>query len=349
MHRFGFSLENLDGAPDCPPPPLVGGGSSKPAGGALGLRRLEDRDRPAQVEAPSASPPDRALRVGSPVRSLAAWPALTLSYRGVASRLILLLGFAGAAASAALIPLAGHAANTMVLMAAIFAAALSSSIAGFAFSAICGAMLFHLDPDHVEVVQIMLVCSIGIQALSVWALRHSIDWLTLPPFLAGGVIGLPAGIAILLRSDHIVYTRSMGALLVLYGAYMILRRPIVIRRQNRLRDAMAGFLGGITGGAAAFPGAPVTIWCAMKGIDRDGQRAIYQPFILIMQLVALAAIHVTLHEGWNPAKGLADWIYLPAALFGASCGLSLYRHLNDRQFFVSINILLIVAGASLAV
>jgi uncharacterized membrane protein YfcA len=347
MHRLGFSLENLDGAPDCSPLPFGGGGSGKLAAGAGGLRHPEDRDPSTKDKAWSASPSDRASPVGVPA-GLLAWPARTLSRPDVASRLILLLGLAAAAAAAALIPLAGHAANTMLLMAAIFAAALTSSIGGFAFSAICGAMLFHLDPDHVEVVQIMLVCSIGIQALSVWALRHSIDWLTLPPFLAGGVLGLPAGIALLLRSDHIVYTRSMGALLVLYGVYMILRRPIVIRRQNRLRDAIAGFLGGITGGAAAFPGAPVTVWCGMKGIDRDGQRAIYQPFILIMQLIALVAIHLTLHEGWNPAKGLADWIYLPAALLGASCGLSLYRCLSERQFFVAINILLIVAGASLA-
>jgi uncharacterized membrane protein len=42
-------------------------------------------------------------------------------------------------------------------MAAIFIAALTSSIAGFAFSAICGAMLFHLLDDPVHVVEIMMI------------------------------------------------------------------------------------------------------------------------------------------------------------------------------------------------
>jgi hypothetical protein len=47
--------------------------------------------------------------------------------------------------------------------AAVLLAALASSIAGFAFSAICGAMLFHLTDDPVQAVQIMIVCSIANQ------------------------------------------------------------------------------------------------------------------------------------------------------------------------------------------
>jgi hypothetical protein len=50
---------------------------------------------------------------------------------------------------------------------AILAASLVSSIAGFAFSAICGAMLFHLIDDPVRAVQIMMICSVGGQSLVV--------------------------------------------------------------------------------------------------------------------------------------------------------------------------------------
>ena len=42
------------------------------------------------------------------------------------------------------------------------------------------------------------------------------------------------------------------------------------------------------GGAAAFPGAPVTIWTRMFGLRRDHQRGPYQPFILIMQVLAMS-------------------------------------------------------------
>jgi uncharacterized membrane protein YfcA len=175
-------------------------------------------------------------------------------------------------------------------MAAVFVAALSSSIAGFAFSAICGAMLFHLLDDPVQVVQIMMICSIAGQALMVWALRRDIDWRGLRPFVVGAAAGLPVGVYCLLHSRPVLYVHIIGALLVLYAAFMIFRRPFVVRRQHALFDGMAGFLGGVTGGAAAFPGAFVTIWCGFKGLSKERQRGIYQPFILIVQLAALAIL-----------------------------------------------------------
>ena len=53
-----------------------------------------------------------------------------------------------------------------------------------------------------------------------------------------------------------------------------------------------GFLGGLTGGLAGFPGASVTIWCALKGWDKAHQRGVYQPFILCMQPISLLAIQL---------------------------------------------------------
>ena len=48
------------------------------------------------------------------------------------------------------------------LLAAILVAATISSIAGFAFSALCGAFLFHLVDSPVHAVNVMIVCSIAI-------------------------------------------------------------------------------------------------------------------------------------------------------------------------------------------
>jgi uncharacterized membrane protein YfcA len=197
-------------------------------------------------------------------------------------------GAVALAAYAGVLMLVTPAAVSPWAMAAVFVAALSSSIAGFAFSAICGAMLFHLLDDPVQVVQIMMICSIAGQALMVWSLRRDIDWRGLRPFVAGAAIGLPVGVYCLLHSRPVLYVHIIGALLVLYAAFMIFRRPLVVRRQHALFDGMAGFLGGITGGAAAFPGAFVTIWCGFKGLSKERQRGIYQPFILIVQLAALA-------------------------------------------------------------
>jgi uncharacterized membrane protein YfcA len=238
----------------------------------------------------------------------------------------------------------------MAVMAAVFAAALVSSVGGFAFSAICGAVLFQVIDDPVEVVELLMVCSIAGQTWMSWALKHSIRWKPLSLFLLGGFLRLPLGLYILLHSDAVTYTRGMGAFLVLYAAYRLFRRPILWRRQHPLLDALFGFVGGITGGTAAFPSAFVTIWCGMKGWDKERQRALYQPFILIMQVSAIAMLTLLRpHGAIAPSIVLSGTVYLPAMLCGTMLGMTYFQRLNESQFSVVVNMLLVISGVSLVV
>jgi uncharacterized membrane protein YfcA len=245
------------------------------------------------------------------------------------------------------IPLGYNDHHIGLVMASIAVASLLSSIAGFAFSAICGAMLFHLSDDPVQVVQVMVMCSIANQIAMTWAARRDIVWRELFVYLAGGAIGLVGGVWLLLHTDHARYAPALGLFLLGYGLYMLLRRPLVIHRQHAALDFVTGFLGGITGGAAGFPGAFVTIWCSMKGWDKTRQRAVFQPFILIMQVLALMIISL-LHRRSTGGLGFdpTDLLFIPASLFGTSLGLALYRRLSDCQFARAVNVLLIASGLS---
>jgi len=115
-----------------------------------------------------------------------------------------------------------------------------------------------------------------------------------------------------------------------------------------LADACAGFLGGLSGGLAAFPGAFVTIWCGLKGWDKARQRGVYQPFILGMQPITLLVIYLM-----RPSSSIAmqlDWktlTFIPAALLGAWLGLCIFKRLSDRQFELAVNLLLIASGVGL--
>lgn len=240
--------------------------------------------------------------------------------------------------------------SSLWISVAILAASLISSIAGFAFSAICGAMLFHLIDDPVRAVQIMMVCSVGGQSLMVWALRRQIPWRALAVFLSGAAFGLPLGILVLLHAQPALYAQVIGVGIVLYALVMLRRRPIVVRRQNVLFDVMVGFLGGVTGGAAAFPGMFVTIWCGFKGWPKEKQRALFQPFILIVQLAAIAlmALPGFVSEG-RPTFEFAGIAYLPAMLLGSILGMACFHRLSDRQFSLAVNLLLVVSGVSFLV
>jgi uncharacterized membrane protein YfcA len=208
--------------------------------------------------------------------------------------------------------------------------------------------LFHLLRQPVHVVEIMIVCSIAIQFFSVVALRNAVNWQCLSRFLIGGLLGLPVGVYLLLYISPWTYMKCVGAFLIVYGIYMVVRRSITLKSAPAAADFAVGVLGGVTGGFAGFPGAFVTIWCGFKGWSKDRQRGVYQPFILIMQVLALlllsfAGASSSRVAGFQPMT-LA---YVPAALFGTWCGISIFRRLTDAQFSRWVNVLLVVSGIGL--
>ncbi len=276
-----------------------------------------------------------------------AWDALRVRVRlgewlavGVMGALFALLSLVPPAAMAA----EGASAAMAGAGAAIFIAALVSSIAGFAFSALAGAPLLFLLGDPVQVVTIMVVCSIAIQAYCVFALRRSIQWRALWPFLAAGTLSVPAGVWLLVRIEPAVFAVGLGVFLTAYGLYMFFRGTPPVLRGTWRSDALMGALGGVTGGLSGFPGAFVTIWCGMRGWSKETQRAVYQPYILGMQIVALTTL------GFQ-APGAIDLkplvLYVPLALIAACLGLAVFRRLSTRQFTLAVNALLLVSGIAL--
>jgi uncharacterized protein len=169
----------------------------------------------------------------------------------------------------------GVSISSYVLLAILLAATLSS-VAGFAFSAICSAFLVHLINGPVQTVELMVVCSIAIQSLSVWAIRDAIDWKSLSAFLIGGALSLPIGVYLLWHVKPRAFAVLMGVFLIGYGSIMLFRKQRTLRRDfGSAGDMLSGLVGGITGGFAGFPGAFVTIWCGLKGWTRRGSEVYF--------------------------------------------------------------------------
>ncbi len=225
-------------------------------------------------------------------------------------------------------------------------AALVSSIAGFAFSALAGSALAYLRMEPVHAVQAMVLCSIAIQLYAVVKIRESIRWRSLWPMLIAGAVTIPLGVWMLVHVDATVYAVGLGAFLTCYGCYVLMRREIRVVRGNAWRDAVAGALGGFAGGLAGFPGSFVTIWCSMRGWDKLRQRAVYQPYILVMQIVTIVCLR------WGAPVHVdvaGDLTLVPFALLGAIGGLAVFQRMTNKQFQVAVSLLLAVSGVGLLV
>jgi uncharacterized membrane protein YfcA len=236
-------------------------------------------------------------------------------------------------------------------MFAIAAAAGISSVAGFAFSPVSQVLLAPFPIGPVQLVQTLMVCSIATQSFAIVSLWREMQWGHLPAYLAGGLAGLPIGVYLLLHLDALGFRIAIGGLLIAYGAYVILKRPVVLPPAGWAADAAIGFIGGLTGGLAAFPGAAVTIWCGMQGWDKTRQRGLYQPFILIMQIAALAAIALMAapSRGGSSAALVGALTFIPGTLVGSWLGLRMFQRISDRGFERFTAGLLVLAGMAMIV
>jgi hypothetical protein len=234
----------------------------------------------------------------------------------------------------------------LLVSAGIFAGAVVSGLMGFAFSAVAGAILLHVLPPT-EAVPLMMACSIITQSVSLYALRRSLQWRGSAGLIAGGVIGLLPSLYLLYHVDAKIVRVGFGAFLVAYAAWMLLRPRTACLQDaaGRLRDAAVGFGGGLIGGLTAMPGAVPTIWCDLRGLPKDQQRGLVQPYIAAMQVLALALM---VSRNTLPTQALLNvTLTLPALAAGAILGVVLFRRVSDAWFRTVVLGVLAVAGVLL--
>ena len=232
----------------------------------------------------------------------------------------------------------------IVTLLSIFAGALAAGLAGFAFSAISGSMLFHwLSP--IEAVPLLLACSITTQLLSITKLWHTMQWRQCLPYLAGGFAGIPVGAMLLESLSPHAFAAGFGTFLICYSAYTLLRPHIVFEGGGRFAEVVAGFAGGITGGATAFPGAIPTILCNIRGLSKTEQRGIVQPFILLMQIAAL--IYFSKLGIFASTMWTTYFWCVPAVAAGTWLGLRLFDRIDDCKFRRLVLMFLLISGMTL--
>jgi uncharacterized protein len=237
-------------------------------------------------------------------------------------------------------------ASYFLLSTAVFAGAFVSGLAGFAFSAVAGAILLHvLQP--LEAVPLMMACSVGVQAANLLALRATVQWKESLVLIVGGSLAMP--IAVFLLQNTRTFRVGFGVLLAIYAGYTLFRPTLTYfrRMESQGRNALIGFGGGLIGGLTAMPGALPTIWCDMHGMPKTQQRGLVQPFIAAMQIFGLGLM---ISRNDLSSKVLIDFVVsLPPLAAGTTLGILMFRRINEVTFRRVILIMLFFSGLSLVI
>jgi hypothetical protein len=218
------------------------------------------------------------------------------------------------------------------------ASGMMSGLSGFGFSAIGAICLWLLPPTLA--VPLLMTLSTANQLMSIGQLKADMKplrewWPDGPgPYLLGGLFGIPVGLWVLHSLPTPILMSVFGGFLVGYAAYSLLK-PDSLRVLCRSRwplSILVGMVGGVIGGFTAFPGAAVVIWSGLRGLSKRETRAIVQPYILGLQIVALAILAV----GHPATFGGKFWflltVTLPIVLPCTFLGVRLYKTLSEINF-----------------
>lgn len=237
--------------------------------------------------------------------------------------------------------------SALIVAGAAFLGAFASGLAGFAFGLVAYGLWLHVLSPQIAG-PLVIVASLISQCLSLLHVRRAFRLDLLWPFLVGGIIGTPIGVWLLAYIDPVVLRRATGVFLVAYSGFFLLRPPVKpVHAGGRVADGGIGFASGVMNGLAGLSGPLTTAWCSLRGWNRDASRAVYQPFIVAVQVAALPAL---LGAGLlNRDLGYYTLICVPAMLLGVWLGVRLYVRINEVQFRRLMLWLLLASGASLLV
>ncbi|MDH0735534.1 sulfite exporter TauE/SafE family protein [Achromobacter sp. AGC78] len=186
------------------------------------------------------------------------------------------------------------------------------------------------------------------QLLAAFTVRRGFSWSNLLPFVAGGLVGIPVGVQLLPHLDPVIFKACIGGLLAVWCPLMLFATRLPrITAGGKVADGVVGAVGGVMGGIGGFTGVIPTLWCTLRGFDRDVQRSVIQNFNLSMLVVTMAGY---LYTGVVTRDMLPLFaIILPAMLVPTLLGARLYVGISDVTFRRVVLGLLTLSGVALLV
>ena len=239
----------------------------------------------------------------------------------------------------------GIAIELPLFLLATFAGGFVAGLSGFAFGLVAASLwLYVLSP--LQSASLIIGFGLLVQGYSVWKLRAAIDWHRLWPFIIGAVVGVPVGVSLLTWADPKSVRIAVGIILIAYSLYAYVRPQLKVATVvPRAADMTIGFVNGALGGLTGLAGIVITIWCNLRGLPKDVQRATFQPVAVVV--FAIAALLLGARGALTFATARLFALGLPFLFAGTWLGLKLFGRIDETMFRKIVLALLFVSGAAL--
>lgn len=235
--------------------------------------------------------------------------------------------------------------SSLITIVGVLFAGTISGATGVALPLIAGPV-FLMVYVPVEAVALTALCSITGQLFSMALLRRAVVFEFRVPLILAGLLGVPLGSALLTRLSPTMVHCSLGALIVIGGVWGLFQPTIrEARPVGWGNELLVGLTGGLTAGLVGASAVIPALWCAWHGLGKEKQRAIMQPFILLMQLASFVSLAVV---GSLGGSLLNDYtIVLLPLLVGIGGGVACFHFFSSELVTRSVLSLVTLSGLAL--
>ncbi len=156
----------------------------------------------------------------------------------------------------------------LIVGAGALVAGFVSGLAGFGTGLVALGFWLHVI-DPLLAAPLVAICSVIAQAQSIPAVRRGIRPARLWPFLLGGFLGVPLGVAALGVLEVATFRAVVGVFLIAYAGFLLALRELpVLAWDGRAADGAVGLAGGVMGGIAGLSGLVLNLGHRRRRRDR---------------------------------------------------------------------------------
>ena len=221
----------------------------------------------------------------------------------------------------------------------VLAATTAQTVAGFGFALVAVPFFAAVLDVRDAVVLTSLLGMVNNVILTRTAWRH-VPWGTVGPLLAGAVVGMPLGLAVLLFAPQDPLRLGMGvATLVMAGA---LASGLRFGRRHLAGEVGAGMVSGLLNTSVGVNGPPVVVYLQGREHPPGEFRGALAVFFVVSNAITLGAFFATRVVS---AHALAlSAAALPALAVGSVLGHALVRRVEPEVFRRLVFVLLTVSA-----
>jgi len=236
--------------------------------------------------------------------------------------------------------------SLIIVLVGAFAAGFVTGFAGFGTALVSSGFWFHALAAPL-VPPLMVLSSVVAQLVSLLSVRPRFNWRRVMPFLICGLAGLPFGIIALRYASPDALRITIGGFLIVYATSQLLGLSnLRIRpREDFKQDGIIGLFGGFLGGFSGLSGLLPMIWLRLQGGKSETQRAIFQPYNLV--ILSMASIGMMISGQVTMEVVKLALICMPLTFLGSFIGSRIYKAVSEKLFSRVVLILLLCSGTVL--